>query len=58
LKNPSSTNEEVRFTIKIYIKVVAELIKNRVKSRRVDTLGGREAIDYFKRLVKEGLSLI
>lgn len=47
MKNPQITNEDMAWSAPRYIRVVAELVANRVKNGRVEELGGKPAVDGF-----------
>jgi hypothetical protein len=52
MKNPHITNEDMVWSAPRYIRVVAELVANRVKNGRVEELGGKTAVDGFFAMVK------
>jgi hypothetical protein len=54
MKNPRITNEEMAQSAPKYVRVVSGLVTNRIKTGRVEEMGGRDAVDRFFALVKVG----
>lgn len=52
LKNSQITNEDVEWSAPKYLRVITDLVMNRIKSGRVAELGGQEAVDRYMGLVK------
>lgn len=53
MRSPQITNEDVEWSAPKYVRVVADLVANRVKTGRVDEIGGQEVVDRFLALVQE-----
>ncbi|WQF76292.1 Putative JmjC domain-containing protein [Colletotrichum destructivum] len=53
VQNPKITNEDMTRSVPTYVQVVAKLVAARVKSGRVDELGGDKAVTRFFASVKE-----
>ncbi|CCF34595.1 hypothetical protein CH063_01167 [Colletotrichum higginsianum] len=53
VQNPKITNEDMARSVPTYVQVVARLVAARVKSGRVDELGGDKAVTRFFASVKE-----
>lgn len=47
MRSPHITNEDVEWSAPKYVRVITDLIKNRVNNGRVDELGGKEVVDRF-----------
>lgn len=52
LRNPQITNEDMEWSAPKYLRVVADLVESRIKTGRIDEMGGQEAVDKFIALVK------
>jgi len=52
MRSPHITNEDVEWSAPKYVKVIADLVKNRVTNGRVAELGGKEMADRFLKLVE------
>ncbi|KAK7402782.1 hypothetical protein QQX98_011462 [Neonectria punicea] len=53
IRNPSITNEDMKWDAPKYVRVVAELVRKRIRGGRVEELGGEAAATRFFDLVKE-----
>ncbi|KAH8903830.1 hypothetical protein BR93DRAFT_901405 [Coniochaeta sp. PMI_546] len=53
MRSPQITNEDVEWSAPKYVRVVSDLVTNRVKSGRVDEIGGQQVVDRFLALVQE-----
>jgi hypothetical protein len=47
MRSPHITNEDVEWSAPKYVRVITDLIKNRVNNGRAAELGGQEAVDRF-----------
>lgn len=54
MKNPRITNEKMAQSAPKYVRVVSGLVTNRIKTGRVEEMGGRDAVGTFFALVKVG----
>ena len=54
MKNPRITNEKMAQSAPKYVRVVSGLVTNRIKTGRVEEMGGRDAVGRFFALVKVG----
>ena len=54
MKNPRITNEKMAQSAPKYGRVVSGLVTNRIKTGRVEEMGGRDAVDRFFAFVKVG----
>lgn len=47
MRSPHITNEDVEWSAPKYVRVITDLIKNRLNNGRVDELGGQEVVGRF-----------
>jgi hypothetical protein len=52
MRSPQITNEDVEWSAPKYVRVVSDLVTNRVKTGRVDEIGGQQVVDRFLTLVQ------
>lgn len=52
LRNPQITNEDMEWSAPKYIRVIADLVENRLQNGRVEGMGGMEAVQKFLAAVK------
>ncbi|KAB5533524.1 hypothetical protein GE09DRAFT_1227534 [Coniochaeta sp. 2T2.1] len=53
MRNSSITNEDVEWSAPKYLRVVSDLVKNRLNSGRVEELGGQEVVNRFLAKIPE-----